>query len=443
MNARELIEETFLAPFAQKNRCFTGVELEFPLLNLSGADAPDLVSGLLEHLLANGFTTDETDIHGNSVFLMNADGDCLSFDNDYNNFEFAMEKDRSLTAMADRFYKLYELVQTYLLPKGHTLAGLGTNPHHGRAAAQPVAYPIYQVLRRFLSGFSGGKFHCFPDFPAWLSSVQTHLDVPLEQLPRALTLFAALDFVHGLLFSNSLPFADVKGFERTLCFRDYLWEHSGFGSLADNTGPVCGRFDTPADITAAFLKKSIFLTAEGDKYQMIPAVNLGDYLDKVGTQEALGGYLSFKNVEITRRGTLEIRSDCAQPVAAAFAPPAFHLGIFHGLEEAENLLNGFWEHLPKALVQAPDRNARLRRAVIYGEELPVAEAPLRCLLADLLQLAADKLKQRGLGEERLLAPLYRRAETLTCPALKTRRRLERGEDWLAIIRDYADPLRQI
>ncbi len=329
MNARQLVEEHFIAPFYQKNRCYSGVELEFPLL----ATGPEPVSealglALLRFLQTQGFSVGETDIYGHGVFLVNEDGDCLSFDNAYQNFEFSMAKNVSLTAIAARFYRLYELVQSYLLPKGFTLTGLGTNPHQPQLKSCPVAYPIYMTLRRFLSDFSGGVYHEIPDFPAWLSSVQTHLDVTADRLPQAFTLFASLDFVRGLLFSNALPFEGLVGFSKTLCLRDYLWAHSGFGSLADNTGSVCGSFQNADELVDMFLKKSMFLSVNETGYHIMPPISLAEHFKQPGREADIDGYLSFKNVEITRRGTLEVRSDCAQPVSEAFTPPAFNLGIF-------------------------------------------------------------------------------------------------------------------
>ena len=55
-----------------------------------------------------------------------------------------------------------------------------------------------------------GKDTKFPDFPAYLSSVQTHLDVDLQTLPTAYTYFAKLDFVRAILFSNSPDFEPAK-----------------------------------------------------------------------------------------------------------------------------------------------------------------------------------------------------------------------------------------
>lgn len=440
MKARELVAKEFLSGFFRENRKFTGVELEFPLLSLSGGPVSlEVAKGLLSHLLENGFTVEGRDIHGNGVFLINKDGDCLSFDNSYNNFEFAMEKDENLYKVACRFYKLFGLVQNYLLANGHTLCGMGTNPNHKKAETYPVDYPIYRILKTYLSEFSGGYFHRYTDFPAWLSSVQTHLDVAATVLPRALTLFASMDFVRGLLFANSLPFPDDTAHEGTLCFRDYLWEHSGFGYLADNTGPLCGTFETLDDITEMFLKKSMFLKVVDGEYQIIPPVLLGDYFNAENASEDFDGYLSFKNVEITRRGTLEIRSDCAQPIGAAFAPPAFNLGIFHGLAEAEELMQQFFAHLPQELAEAPDRNKQLRRMVITGEPLPVKDDFVRGLLVKLVALANRKLEERGFGEERFIKPLIGRAQGLCNPAKLIKARLFAGESMKQIITDFSNP----
>ena len=440
MNAKEVITQHFIAPFAKPNRNNVGTELEFPLLSLSGAPVTeDIGCRLLAHLLENGFSALETDINGRGVFLANADGDCLSFDNSYHNFEFAMEKNESLTAISARFYRLFAKVQNFLLSNGHMLCGLGINPRYDASNPLPVEYPIYRTIRQFLSNFSGGDFHSYTSFPAWLSSVQTHMDVPLSNLPRALTLMASLDFARGLLFSNALPLEPRKEFGNVICFRDYLWEKSGFGSLADNTGAVCGCFESAEDMIDMFLKKSIFLKKEGEAYNIIPPISVADYFNGGAPDEAISGYLSFKNVEITRRGTLEIRSDCAQPVGAAFAPPAFNIGILQEAEQAEALTESFFaKALPIALAKNPNRNAILRKKAIYGEPLFAEEALVKEFLCDLVALAEKGLKNRGFGEENLLKPLFGRAEQLLCPAKIYKTRQREGTSESDILKDFAD-----
>ena len=172
---------------------------------------------------------------------------------------------------------------------------------------------------------------------------------------------------------------------------------------------------------------------------MMPPVPLEEFLNASNVPENMDGYLSFKNVEITRRGTLEIRSDCAQPLGSAFAPPACNLGMLLGLSEAEELMEEFFVHLPQEFNQSQKRNALLRHMVIQGEPLPVKAPDLQTLLIRLVALAEDKLKERGHGEEQLLKPLFQRAETLFCPAKVIRQRLSTGDSLASVITDFANP----
>ncbi len=436
MKINTLIRQAFLTPFTRPDRRYIGVELEFPLLNLAQAPVDrDTATTLMAHMMTKGFDTVQEMAEGHPVFIQNAAGDVLSFDNSYNNFEFSMAKDENLADIARRFYTYYAEVQAFLLPRRHKLCGLGTNPFQPFVKLDAVDIPIYGIIRAFLSAFSGGAYHTYPDFPAYLSSIQTHLDVPLAQLPRALTLYAALDFVRALLFSNSLPFPQASGFSETVCFRDYLWERSGFGSLSCNVGKPTGPFACEQDIIDAIARRSLFFRMREGRYERIQPQTLADYFATEGQAEDLDCYLSFQTVEVTRRGTLEIRSDCAQPVREAFVPAAFNLGILQAVPEAEALLSAFFtDH---GIPETPDRNRILRDRVVYQYQLPAAREAVRRLLLDLVALAEHGLKSRGMGEEALLQPLYTRAEQITCPAREMRRQLARGADLTDIIQQYS------
>ena len=50
-------------------------------------------------------------------------------------------------------------------------------------------------------------------------------------------------------------------------------------------------------------------------------------------------YRSYRNVELSRYGTIEIRSDCTQNVKNIFNVVAFNVGISANLDEAYNKLN--------------------------------------------------------------------------------------------------------
>lgn len=436
MNTKELIYQHFLLPFEKEGRRNIGVELEFPLLNLEKAPVQsNVTSGLMQHLCKCGFKPEECDRQGLPVFISNKQGDVLSFDNSFNNFEFSMEKDENLFAVSKRFYGYYNMVQEYLKEYNHTLCGMGINPYKKYITTNYVDIDVYSMVREYLSGFNSDTFHNYPDFPAYLSSIQTHLDVKLSDLPRAYTLYARLDFVRALLFSNSLPFEDEKGFEHTICFRDYLWERSGFGALADNTGKINDRFDTLDDILESFLRKSMFNRIRNGKYEHFAPQTIKEYFEKNENEKDIETYLSFKNVEITRRGTLEVRSDCAQPVRDAFAPAAFNLGILHSMKEAETKLDEFF-----VTNQIHKNNATLRDDVIYHNLLPAPEKSVIQLLSDLVTIAYDALKNRNKEEEHLLESLFERAKNVSCPALVTKHRLMEGESIENIIKDYSSIL---
>ncbi|UKI36010.1 MAG: hypothetical protein L6V93_18640 [Clostridiales bacterium] len=124
-------------------------------------------------------------------------------------------------------------------------------------------------------------------------------------------------------------------------------------------------------------------------------------------------YLSFKNVEITARGTLEVRSDCTQPLNSLFAPCAFNLGILCNLDAAISDVDGFFDENSIAM-----SNTELRNIVVSGKlnKNLRRRYVVRFLFTTLWKSPPRRLKKRGLGEEKLIEPLYKRAVTLRCPA---------------------------
>ena len=404
MDTRKLIYDTFLKPFEKRQYGNVGVELEFPLVNLKKASVDESVAkGMFEHFLKQGFKV-ELEEKGQPLFITNSDGDCLSFDNSYNNFEFALNYNGNLCTIADRFYKLLKEVQNYFKSYDHALVGIGSNPYKKYTKKSHVDFSTYNMVDEYLAKY--GDDSPYPDFPAFLSSAQTHIDVPLADLPEQYTLFAKMDFVRGLLLSNS------PDFERTgyICYRDYLWEQSAFSKCPNITGKVDEVFESTDDIVDYFLKKGMFNRIRNGKYEIFEPVGMEEYFARADAKaEDINCYLSFKNVEITRRGTLEIRSDCAQVFADAFAPAAFNLGIAFNMKKAKAIMDAFFvkEGIEKS-------NSALRDCTVKGE-LVASRSALNELLSDILNCAEEGLCKRGKGEEKLLAPLYRRAMLLTCP----------------------------
>lgn len=397
MTAREVIYNRFFRPFEGKTTAGrVGVELEFPLVNKGGGDIdPDYAAGIMGHFLKRGWRVALEGTGGEPLFIENGAGDCLSFDNSYNNFEFSLNHSGDLTELEGRFREYLTPVQEYFGGGGMELRGRGTNPNMPGLSVFHVPFATYDMVREYLH--TGGE-HGINDFPAFLSSVQTHLDVNLADLPAAYTLFARLDFVRALLFANS-PDWEGRGWR---LFRDYLWEKSAFGRCPNITGKVDGEFKTVEDLENYFLQKGMFNRVRDGAYETFAPLNIRDYFENPaygGRPEDIECYLSFKSVELTCRGTLEVRGDCAQPFDRAFAPPAFNLGILCAMDAAAERTERFFRD--NGITAS---NTELRNIVCENRDLElIAPAPaLEAFVADLTDLARDALAKRGMGEEKLL-----------------------------------------
>ena len=394
-NPREIIYERFIKPFADKSVGNIGVELEFPLINTNGGDIDiEFVASIMDFIEKKGFSCVLYGTGGEKLFMENDKGDTLSFDNSYNNFEFSMMYGDNLLEIKRRFDNYYAMVQEYLSRKGHALMGRGTNPNYHSIGVNHTPFSTYNMVQNYLHEFSGE--HNYGDFPAFISSVQTHLDIAEKLIPSAYTLFCRLDFVRGLLFGNSPDF-EGRGWR---IFRDYMWEKSGFGNCPNITGSIDKSFENIDDVIEFFTQKGLFNRIRDCKYEIFAPTPIKDYfLKEEAREEDIECYLSFCNVELTRRGTLEVRSDCTQKEDRFFMPPAFNLGILYNMEKAKEEIDAFMEKL------AVDKsNSELRRLVAESREEEIAPRYiLDELCAKMLEIAREGLIKREKNEEILLA----------------------------------------
>ena len=395
-SAREIIYKRFITPFEGRERGTVGVELEFPLINKNGGNVDTVfVSSIMDFFEKKGFSCVLFGVGGEKLFMENDKGDTLSFDNSYNNFEFSMMYGDNLLEIEKRFRAYYDEVQSFLEKGNHTLVPRGTNPNFPGIDVNHTPFSTYNMVQEYLNKFPGS--HGYNDFPAFMSSVQTHLDIDKESLPETYTLFCKMDFVRGLLFGNSPDF-EGKGWK---IFRDYLWEKSGFGNCPEITGSVDYEFETADDIVEFFVKKGMFNRIRDDKYEVFQPVAIEKYFEEPfygARDEDIEYYLSFRNVEITSRGTLEVRSDCTQPEGRFFMPPAFNLGILNNADKAKECLESFFK--ANGMVKKP---SELRTLVCEGREDEIAPKDVLKTLSDnMLEIAREGLLKRNKGEEILL-----------------------------------------
>lgn len=397
MNARSIIENRFIKPFRGKESHNIGVELEFPLINKNGRDIDlNFVAAICDYLEDFGFHCVLTGVQNEKLFMENSEGDCLSFDNSYNNFEFSLMHNESLIAIYERFCRYYEIVQTYLEKGNHSLYAQGSNPNYKNINVNHVPFSTYNMVSDYLHTFKGN--HDIPDFPAFMSSVQTHLDTDDKTLPRAYTFFARIDFLRGILFHNSPDFFN-KGYR---IYRDYLWENSGFGKCPEITGAIDYEFKTTDDIVDFYLKKGMFNRIRNGKYEVFKPVLISEYFENPSygaKEEDIECYLSFRNVEATSRGTLEVRSDCTQKEGMFFTPPAFNLGLMENLDKGIARLDEFVKDNSIALLPS-----EMRKIVTDGKDVSLIapKEELDLLQRDMIEISKEGLIKRGFGEEKLL-----------------------------------------
>lgn len=396
LNPQQIIYDRFIKPFDGKSSGNIGVELEFPLVNKNKGDVDRaFVASIMDFIEAKGFSCVLYGVGGEKLFMENKAGDCLSFDNSYNNFEFSMMYGDNLCDIKSRFDSYYEMVQEYLSQKDHTLCPVGTNPNFPGISVNHTPFATYNMVQEYLHKFPGK--HKYNDFPAFMSSVQTHLDIEKGRLPKAYTLFCRMDFVRGLLFGNSPDF-EGRGWR---IFRDYLWENSGFGNSPEITGSIDRNFTTQEDIVEFFLEKGLFNRIRNGQYEVFKPVPVKEYFSNPiygARAEDIECYLSFRNVELTSRGTLEVRSDCTQKEGHFFAPPAFNAGILNNLDEAQRVLEGFISC--NDITKSP---SELRRLVTQSREEEIAPSQLLDELCESMKdIAREGLVKRGKGEEKLI-----------------------------------------
>lgn len=395
-NPREIVYDRFIKPFVGKKSCNVGVELEFPLINNNGGDVDtQYVASIMDSIEGKGFSCVLYGVNGEKLFMENSAGDCLSFDNSYNNFEFSMMHGDNLCDIKSRFDTYYTMVQEFLGKKNHTLCGRGTNPNFKNISVNHTPFSTYNMVQEYLHKFPGN--HNYNDFPAFMSSVQTHLDIDEKRLPEVYTLFCRMDFVRALLFGNSPDFENREW----RIFRDYLWENSGFGNCPEITGSVDREFLSCDDIVDFFLEKGIFNRIRDNKYEVFKPVKIREYFaDEIygASEEDIECYLSFRNVEITSRGTLEVRSDCAQKEGRFFMPPAFNLGILSNYEKAKKTLDNFFSE--NLINKKPSELRRL--ATECKDEEIAPKNVLDELCRNMTDIAVEGLQKRGKGEEEIL-----------------------------------------
>ena len=423
--AKELLKQRYYEPIKEQPELFVGIELEYPVVNLSGnATDVSLTKQLLVYLLDNfDFQADKYDSDNNPIQLIDkASGDMILFEVSYNTIEFAFAKAERISEVEERLDTYLGIIQPYLQNHNHELQGWGVNPNWVKNDNRPVKSPRYEMLMDFL-GLSKAKnnpfFHDYPEYGSFICGSQVQLDVSKTSYLRVLNAFNQIEGPKAVLLANS----EFWGSDWDLALsRDVFWENSMHGVFEENAGVFPKMFKSEDDYFSYLSETAIFTAKRGDETYYFEPIRAKDYLSTPSvkarsihgevvtiepSEEDFKTHRSYQFQDLTTRGTVEFRSVCTQPFSATFAPAAFHLGLLVNLETLESILKD------TSLFEVFDYDYPRIRCLFSKKEISKDDFKLILPLTEaLLTCAEDGLKNRGFGEEVYLAPLQERLAAL-------------------------------
>lgn len=451
---KHCLYEKYIAPTEKKRQSFIGVEIEMPVVNLSGlatdyAIAQTAAAAFCEKF---GFLPQGRDENGICYSATEpVTGDNLSFDCSYNNMELSLGRAVELNEIWERFTTYVSFLNAELGKYNHTLTGMGVNPNRAVNRRDYIPVERYRMLERYLQKSRVWDvpmyFHPYPDFGAFSSASQVQLDVDRDQLLSVLRGFSLVEPVKAVLFSNSVLDSEPD----LLCVRDLMWENSTHGINPHNVGMFDCPLDSVDDLLEYICTTSIFCTEREGHYINFKPIPITDYLEQdcvtgeyyengayhtiqfVPKPEDLAYLRTYKFEDLTFRGTIEFRSVCCQPFQDAMSVAAFHVGLMNHTQELTALLENDHSIYHHGYSATELRKIMNRRA--YPEF--VDREGLKALTLSVLELANKGLLERGYGEERFLAPLFERAQTLTSPARYMVERLEQGDSLSQLAKEFA------
>ena len=450
------IYDKYIAPTKVVRKNYIGIEIEMPVVDLSGNCADEKMIHETAGLFAEkfGFAPSGYDNNGAvTSFKKEENGDILSFDCSYSNLELSFGRAKTLFEVHDRFKSYYTFLNDRFHSHGCTLTGMGINPNAANVRGKPIQNERYRMLYHYLHSYKerasefGISFHDRPDFGTFTSASQVQLDVGYDRLIDVINVTGLLEPYKAMLFANSY----LPEHPQYLCVRNMLWEHSMQGYNPHNVGMFSLPIHSVTELVEYIGTQSIYCTMRNGKYIDFKPVRVSDYFER----ETIHGqyfdgneyreitfkpeksdidYLrTFKFEDLTFRGTIEYRSSCCQPISDVMTVAAFHAGINERISELKELLENdkvIYSHgySPTELQQMFSK----RKYPDFAKKSDLSKQ-----LVHILELAEDGLKFRGYGEEIFLAPLFERAERLTNPAREMVTGIENGVNMRDFIEKYA------
>ncbi|MBM7643800.1 gamma-glutamylcysteine synthetase [Streptococcus loxodontisalivarius] len=423
----ELLREVYFKPLNKEtDTLFVGIELEFPIVSMTPSTPTDtrvtkeLLSYLVNHFNFEVISRDED---SNIVSIREkSNGDNILFEVSYNTIEFAFHRELDIITIENRFNSYMNIIQNFLNDKNHKIIGEGINPNWAINDNQPVKLPRYEMLMSYLklsSTINNSNLHDLPYYGAFICGSQVQLDINGNNFVRVINAFNAIECVKAYLFANS----EFKWREwDTRISRDIFWEQSMHGIQKENVGLPSRKFQDESDYFTYLSKSSIFNVERDGEILYFYPISVEDYFKKkelnaftldgnikqiTPQKEDISNHRSYHYQDLTKRGTIEFRSVCTQPLDRTFEPAAFHLGLFQKLDELENIISK--ESIYKKYSTNFDTlRKRFSKKTLNKDEID----EIKSLSQKLISLAISGLIERNKGEEKYLKFFSKVVDTL-------------------------------
>ena len=452
---REMLYKRYIMPTEKERDVSIGIEIEIPIVNLTGGATDHDVSRKAFNTAAAyfGFIPHRYDYNGRChEALHRKTGDLFSFDCSYNNLEISFGPEKSLVSVAKRFSAYVGILNAKLEADHHILTGMGISPYYRQCRKDFIPCGRYQMLEGYLKKAETwkkpGGFHPYHHFATFASATQVQLDIKKDNLIQTVKTLSLVEPIKSLLFANSVMRVDEP---KTLCVRDHLWKYSTHGINQRNVGIYDNNPETIDEFIDYIAYTSIFCTERDGKYLFFYPVPIAEYFDRdniTGEYYENGRYYTqtfkperrdinylrtYKHLDLTSRGTIEYRSLCTQPLSEAFSAIAFQIGLSEKIPELAELLS------EDAILYHHGLTAGELRCLFNHAHFPntVNQNKLRTLIKDVIDISEAGLKARGYGEETFLEPVYDRAKRLSSPAKDMKENLKKGMPMTDIIYEYA------
>ena len=405
-----------------------GAELKFPLVTGEGCAAPlEAVSALWQYLCQRGWTP-VTDTLTGKVVGARKPGEqndtVASCETGYCKVEFSLAHVGNLLDLEAAVDGLREELRPFAESHQIHFLGFGIQPvtppserllmKQGRTSVWDRFFPSNRTIPKQ----DGHDVHLFTINAA----THVHVSVPEEDAMGAVNVLNGFAGAQIALTANSniwrgRPDPDYK------CVAEKFWdwwmpERDRVGVPPRPFGDLEDYVNTIASFRPVYVKRAgqpIVLTQYetfADYYKSERAVGLdpGGWRVSVVPEKAdidLHNTCYWWNARLSGHYTVENRANDQQPPEDLLCVPALTLGLVTSLPEAvETLASYDWE----------DLRATREAACSSALEGRVGELELRRLAEEMLALAEQGLRWRGLGEHQFLVPLWQRLGARRSPA---------------------------